>query len=226
MRPNSSLRTRDFMAASQRDALDSGDAAKIQAADEAALAEAILASLAEKEKDNVQYNTATQADRADQAGPTEANSVPDASDTRSTMADLRQKQWENTDLLRSWLDSSGFDIVKNRGGGHNDCLLISLLQHATGDYRSEHRAEVKQCRHTLMALDPHIKRDTALASMSDGIGKLIDWLNEDKRCDLRVAIVAPALEGEPTYHFYGNGKRYVVIFDQSGHYEAVVPRRI
>lgn len=222
MNPTSSPRFHDLLSTRQRSALDSGDDAAMKVADDAALAEAILASLAEMENVKEQYNEASLTDATSPAPNPPPNST---ASNGSTMDEMLQKQRENTDLLRSWLDANGFDIVKNGGGGHNDCLLISLLQHATGDYRSEHRAEVEQCRNTLMVLDEMIKRDSALPSMSEDIGKLVDWLNEDKQCNLRVAIVAPGLGGEPTYHFYGKGTRYAMIFDQSGHYDAVVPRR-
>lgn len=225
MKPNSSHPLSRFMTAQQIAASKSDNAAGMQAADDAALAEAILASLKEQEKVTVQTDVVTDDDLLEQAKRESLAQQDDHAPTASPTAEWRELQRVNTDKLRSWLDANGFDVVKNGGGGHNDCLLISLLQHATGNYDSEHAAEVKSCRAFLNKLDPSIERNDVLPGMHEAIGKLVDELNKGKDEKLRVAIVAPGKNGEATYHYYGEGKRYAMIFDQTGHFEAVVPRR-
>ncbi len=232
MKPTTSLRVEDLWSEKQLSARASGDVAAMQAADDAALAEAILASLKEQEKLTVQYNNVNPADIAAQKNQIQTANVDRDAATRSKKnADeyLRIHQ-ENTGLLLSWLDANGFDIVENRGNGKNDCLLISLLQHANNNYGSEHLTDVEHYRQALMALDPTIKRFSELPSTSDAIRTLVNWINEDKQCNLRVAIVAPGLQGEPTYHYYGadpedEKTRYVMIIEKPGHFEAVVARR-
>jgi hypothetical protein len=56
-----------------------------------------------------------------------------------------------------------------------------LLQHATGDDRSEHRAEVEHNREALMSLDSSSGRNDSLPSMSPAIEQLIDKINADKK---------------------------------------------
>lgn len=214
-----------FLTAQQRAAMDSGDELAMQAADDAAMAEAILASLAEQENLIKHYSNASDAAPVSPGTPATPTTEGKAASTGAGMAELVQIQRDNTERLRGWLHANGFDIIKNRGGGHNDCLLISLLQHATGDYRSEHRSDVAYYREYLMGIDPSIDRNDSLPSMSDAIQLLIEKINADKQAHLRVAFVAPGLEGEPTFHYYGSGSRYAIIFDQSGHFDAVVPRR-
>lgn len=225
MKPTSPHSRSPFLTDQQRAALSSGDSTAMQAADDAALAEAILASLAQQENESVQYNAVTEDELVEQAKRESlAYQGNNAGSASPTISDYEQ-QMINTEKLHSWLDANGFDVVKNGGGGHNDCLLISLMQHATGDYETEHAADVDDCRAFLNRLDPTIQRDDALPAMHHAIGKLVDKINNEKNCELRIAIVAPGIDGEPTYHYYGKGTRFAMIFDQSGHFDAVVPRR-
>ena len=225
MKPTSPLRTDDLLSAQQLSARASGNAGAMQVADDAALAEAILASLAEQEKETVQTDTVTDDDLLAQAKRESLAQQDDDTAPALSTATWRKLQEKNTKALRDWLDTHGFDVVKNHGGGHNDCLLISLMQHATGNYDSEHSADVESFRVFLNRLDPSIQRNDALPGMHEAIRKLVDELNKGKDDKLRIAIVAPGKNGEPTYHYYGEGTRYAMIFDQTGHFEAVVPRR-
>ncbi len=225
MKPTSPQSRPKFLTDQQYAAMASGDAAAMQLADDAALAEAILASLKEQETVTVQTDTVTDDDLLEQAKRESLAQPGNEASLVSPTAEWRELQRVNTDKLRSWLDANGFDIVKNGGGGHNDCLLISLMQHATGNYDSEHAADVESCRVFLNKLDPSIQRNDALPGMHGAIGKLVDELNQGKDDRLRIVIVAPGRNGEATYHYYGEGKRYAMILDQTGHFEAVVPRR-
>ena len=76
-----------------------------------------------------------------------------------------------------------------------------------------------------MRWDKTIKINDPLPSSGKHIEDLIDLILEEKKCTRRFAIAGPGLGSEPSWHFYGKGKEYAIIFDQSGHYEAVIPRR-
>lgn len=225
MRPTS---THEFLSSSQQTAWKSGNRESIQAADDAALAQGIMASLGELEELQTQDDT-TSDDDLIQAAIAESlktsgkgRSPIDQQKNAEAYSDL---QAQKTSGLRTWFAQNGFDIIYNSGGGSNNCLLISLLQHATGDFRSEHTAEVNQYRQQLMKWDKTIKKDDPLPSSGKLIEDLIELVLKDKKCNRRFAIAGPGLGTQPSWHFYGSGKDYAIIFDQSGHYEAVVPRR-
>jgi hypothetical protein len=225
MRPDSSSQ---FLTTSQQTAWRSGNRELIQAADDAALAQAIMASLAELEKQQTQEDTTSEDDLIQAAitaslkSSGKASSPADQQKNTEAYLDL---QAQKTAGLRIWFDKHGFDVIPNSGGRSNNCFLISLLQHATGDYRSEHAAEVSHYRQQLMQWDKTIKANDPLPSSGKLIENLIELVLKDKKCNRRFAIAGPSLGSEPSWHFYGKGKDYAIIFDQSGHYEAVIPRQ-
>lgn len=213
----------NFITDSQKTAWESGDAKAIKAADDAALAQAVLASLAEHEVSQTVDDPVTEDDLINEAieESLKPNEKTDAAENRRHYDDLQSRK---TDGLRKWFRLHGFDIVRNGGGAANNCLLISLLQHITGDYRSEHAADVNKYRQQLMAWDKSIKQYDPLPSTGNLIMRLIDLIIKDKKSERRIAIAAPGVGDSPTYHFYGRGPDYAIILDQSGHYEAAVPR--
>jgi hypothetical protein len=76
-----------------------------------------------------------------------------------------------------------------------------------------------------MRWDKTIEENDPLPSYGKHIEDLIELILKEKKCTRRFAIAGPGLGSEPSWHFYGKGKEYAIIFDQSGHYEAVIPRR-
>lgn len=225
MQPTS---THQFLSASQQTAWQSGNREAIQAADDAALAQAIMASLAQLEELQTQDDTTSDDDLIQTAIAESLKTSGKGGspiDQQKNAEDYRDRQAQKTAGLLTWFQSNGFDVVHNSGGGSNNCLLISLLQHATGDYRSEHAAEVHHYRQQLMKWDQTIKKNDPLPSSGKLIEDLIELVLKDKKCNRRFAIAGPGLGTQPSWHFYGSGKDYAIIFDQSGHYEAVVPRR-
>ena len=55
-----------------------------------------------------------------------------------------------------WLKDRGVQVIGNDGGAANNCLIISLVQHATGDFDSEHPEHAAAIRAALVAQFPHI----------------------------------------------------------------------
>jgi hypothetical protein len=225
MRPDSSSQ---FLTTSQQTAWRSGNREAIQAADDAALAQAIMASLAELEKQQTQDDTTSEDDLIQAATTASLKSSGKASspaDQKKNTEAYLDLQAQKTAGLRIWFEKHGFDVIPNSGGRSNNCFLISLLQHATGDYRSEHAAEVSHYRQQLMKWDKTIKANDPLPASGKLVENLIELVLKDKKYNRRFAIAGPSLGAEPSWHFYGKGKDYAIIFDQSGHYEAVIPRR-
>jgi hypothetical protein len=116
MKPTSSSRFTDWLTPSQRSTIASGDVTAIRAADDAALAEAILASLAEEETQTMQYNKVTDEDLIAQA---KRDSLPyhDARPASTPpIASLIEVRRPSTSKLSAWPDEHGFDILENGGG--------------------------------------------------------------------------------------------------------------
>ena len=138
----------------QRNALTSGDDHKQQKADDRALAEGILASLQTEaeastpapEKSTTSTNKPASAPKSADRTRSEKQPAP-----QSKKTSIREEHYQaNRALakrLHGWLDDHGFEIIKNKGGNDaTSCLLISLMQHAKGDYNSEHSADVDNLR--------------------------------------------------------------------------------
>jgi hypothetical protein len=212
-----------FITSTQKSAWDSGDSEAIRAADDAALAQAILDSLAELEVSQAVSDPVTEDDLI-KAAIEESLSTSSSATHASKRVRYDELQAKKTAEMKNWFDNNGFDIVRNTGGGANNCLLISITQHATGNYDSEHDSEVNAYRKLLMDSDSSIDAYGPLPSSGPAIEGLIDQILKKTGKQLRFAIAGPGTGNEPMFHFYGKGKDYAIIFDQSGHYEAVVPR--
>lgn len=142
---------------------------------------------------------------------------------------LEQATASATDVaaLDRQLQRHGLSRMPNDGNGANDCLLIALLQHATGDYTASHEGLVGHYRKRLAAV-PEL--DAAAGEPLIGNGpaarQLVDMLNEnpDLRPKLEVALVS-MVDGVPIEERIpapaGEASRTVLIVDQGGHFEAV-----
>ena len=222
----------EYASPAQQRALETNDAESLQIADDEALAWAIQASLNEQaESPALQNKTPSDAiakqiandeaiARAMQAGEkTEKNS----SKTNSIAGDLLRAQSLITNKLRAWFNQNGYRVIPNNGKSNN-CLLISLLQHTTGDYTSQHSEEAAKYKSILEAqskgdiglLDP-LYSDTAL------ITELIDRIGRDHGREMSVNFCFADAEGNLAQRTVGSGLNPVWIFDQGGHFEAVLP---
>lgn len=216
----------DFLTSAQLSAWGSKDSKAIEAADDEALAQALLASLAEVEKVGVRENEVTEDDliRAAIDESLKTDKKTSEKQVARNQHEYLDQQAVKTAGMKVWFEKNGFDIVRNGGGAANNCLLISILQHVTGDYGTEHAADVNHYRKKLMEWDKSIGKYDPLPSSGKTIKRLINLITREKKVERRIVIAGPGIGNDPTYHFYGKGKDYAVIFDQSGHYEAVVPR--
>lgn len=143
----------------------------------------------------------------------------------------REAQQKLNNQLRQWFDTNGFDVKPNSGNSNN-CLIISMLQHVTGDYHSDHVAQASHYKQKLaeqsgneIGTSEALHSDTALTTwMTEQINR--DYFGEQKQRYVCFWMVTADLDGKPAVRSVGEGQRAAVIFDGAGHYEAVVARDI
>ncbi len=141
----------------------------------------------------------------------------------------REAQQKLNSQLRHWFDTNGFDVKPNSGNSNN-CLIISMLQHVTGDYHSDHVNQASHYKQKLaqqsrdeISTRQALHSDTALTSW------LINQINQDyfgqqKDHYFCFWMVTADLDGKPAVRSIGEGQRAAAILDGAGHYEAVVAR--
>lgn len=143
----------------------------------------------------------------------------------------REAQQKLNGQLRHWFDTNGFDVKPNSGNSNN-CLIISMLQHVTGDYHSDHVDQASHYKQQLAQQSGHeIKTSHPLHSDTVLTSWLIDQINHDyfgQQKDRYVCfwMVTADLDGKPAVRSIGEGQRTAIILDGAGHYEAVVARDI
>lgn len=129
--------------------------------------------------------------------------------------------------LKSWLKNHGFE-VKSNNGNRNNCLIISVLQHASGNYDSNHQSEARHYKQKLVEWSGGKEKDSwGLYSDDDLFQKLIAEINRDYFKDqkteyLRFKLVTADQDGNPAVREVGEGPRMAGIVDGGGHYEAYI----
>lgn len=121
------------------------------------------------------------------------------------------------------LAQSGLRVVRN-DGDHSNCLLISLLQHATGDYSRNHLARADAIRNQLFA-ERLIRLNEPMLFTGPETRRALEIVNGN-------SAVTPALRVYSISDVAGTiavdriaspyrSSRDVVIWDQGGHFEAI-----
>ena len=207
-------------------------AESLQIADDQALAQAIQASLNEQtQSPALQNKTPTDAiakqianDEAIARAMQDNKKEAKAADHNTFYNEARGPAYIISNKLRNWLNQEGYRIVRN-SGGNNNCLLISLLQHATGDYTSQHSEKAAYYKSILEEQSKgDLGRLDSLYSDTPLITALIKRIGQDHgRHDLSVNFCFPDIEGNLAQRNVGSGTNPVWIFDQGGHFEAVLP---
>lgn len=127
------------------------------------------------------------------------------------------------------LRRAGMHAVPNDGitdGGINNCFLISVLQHATGNFESSHPARVDQYRDILVTA-PHARlaANEKVSAGSTAARMLVDLINGDPDVQPKLKVeVISELNGVVHRDRLGSDARdarTVVIWDRGGHFEAV-----
>lgn len=239
----------NFATQEQRQALATGNKDALQKADERALAAAVLASLADIKDESLiktpslmsvstKKSSFPAKESSDQKNisPKPTKETSDQKNIPSKPATLTEDYYEAnrkiTSQLRGWFHNHGFSIVHNSGRNLN-CLLISMMQHKTGNYDSEHDADVDDLRQKVKDYtEKHYPNnpsmnDYSLNSDDDLTVELMKEINKgitDPQEKFSFYFVTADSDGEPSWRRRGDGHKVAIIFDQGGHYEAVVPR--
>jgi hypothetical protein len=131
---------------------------------------------------------------------------------------------ENYDDVRTklshWLEQHGIQVLKNGGGGRNSCLIISLLQHATGRLRvnQETVAKLKELLscYSISEYDSLLPDDEAFKA-------LITEINKRYQTNMKPVFLV-ASDDDPPFIMLESpfGANQVVIWDQLGHFEALI----
>ncbi len=139
------------------------------------------------------------------------------------------KQRSLIEKLKDVLQKKGYDIHPNKGDQHN-CLIISMLQHVTGDYHGEHTEKARHYKKLLVEKSGGTEKTSNALHSDDPLTRwLIETINRDyfgeaKDKYVKFKFVSADLNGEPAVRTIGEGKRVGGIVDLAGHFEAYTGR--
>lgn len=124
-----------------------------------------------------------------------------------------------------WFEQRGISAAYNSGSGM-DCLIISLLQHATGRYDRASEPELAETaaryRAQLAQTYPEIEQgDRMLYDDEPALEALIRTVNRDYRADMNVQLIAPSAEGPVRFQASALGTQPVGIVMFGNHFQAV-----
>ena len=239
--PDDQTALETYLTETQKAALHSTSAQEIEYANEEALQMAIAASLSTDERDTDTAHTEQQkaalqkpSNKDIEQAEDEALQLAIALSLSTEQQDLdtgRRANQKLIDKLKHCLSTHGFDVKPNSANSSN-CLIISMLQHVTGDYHSNHvdkatyyKRQLAQKSGEEIETSPSLHSDTKLTSW------LIDQINQDyfgqqKDRYFYFRMVTADLDGKPAVRPIGEGQRTAIILDGGGRYEAVVARNI
>lgn len=133
-------------------------------------------------------------------------------------------------LLKKNFIQRGYEFVKNSAKNHN-CLIISILQHLTGDYESSHDEKAANYRGRL---NKHLKSNLNAEQKKkflhndllhvDHLGWLLEEMAKDELLNKKrptVEIWSADANGEPFTFPIGEGPDKFIIFHGADHFEAV-----
>lgn len=120
--------------------------------------------------------------------------------------------------LRTWLADNDIAVIPNAGRGNN-CLIISLLQHATGNYADVHHAKAQEIRN-LLEHDGMLHCDNA-----EEFAVVLALINAEYGTNMRPYFVQASKLWTPYVLPEADiGEDPVMIWHQGNHYEALVAK--
>lgn len=158
-------------------------------------------------------------------GPTTA-STAEAPTTNPALDDQRRMMMgEGRAETLQWFDQRGIRAAYN-SGSRMDCLIISLLQHATGRYDSASEPELARMaahyRAQLAQTYPEIQQgDRMLYDDELAFEALIRTVNRDYRADMNVQLITPSSDGPVRFQTSELGTQPVGIVMFGNHFQAV-----
>lgn len=145
---------------------------------------------------------------------------------------LHARQRTKDQLLKKNYVEKGYRFVDSKVANHN-CLITSILQHATNDYTQKHGKLAQEYRAKLNAhLQEPLTRAQKKKFLPDDLldAHHTEWLltemakeKQFKARDLAVELWVAGYKGEPVRFTFGDGKNRAIIFNSTDHFEAVIP---
>lgn len=141
---------------------------------------------------------------------------------------LNSEMAEGNNRFRDWAKSNDLKIVPNTGHGNN-CALLSLMQHASGNYDAAYRETAQAIKEELAEKFPdEVKSKDAMldASMDrQSFRYALRKINEMFHVDMDVYVIQAGNSGLPVMaepRAPVPGKTPVVLWNSGAHFEAVV----
>ena len=130
--------------------------------------------------------------------------------------------------FRDWAKSNDLQIATNTGHGNN-CALLSLMQHASGNYHADYREMAEEIKAELAEKFPEEVEGTCAmldASMDrQSFRYALQKINEKFHVNMDVYVIQAGYNGLPVMAEPRNpasGKTPVVLWNSGSHFEAVV----
>ncbi|MFI5342710.1 MAG: hypothetical protein ACHQUC_00645 [Chlamydiales bacterium] len=144
------------------------------------------------------------------------------------VADHQAALIKNNDLFKSWLKDK--DLVSTKTSGENDnCLINTLIQHATGNYNLDSFGDTNEVRGWIEAKFPG--NPSALLEDEPRALEAIAYINQKYGAHLLVCFIQANEDGSPlisTIVKEADGPEMqhpVVIWQQGGHYVAIAAQQ-
>lgn len=133
---------------------------------------------------------------------------------------------QHADATHRWFNARGIEAAPNSGATGMDCLIIALLQHASGRYDAAAEPLLaEQARHHREALSrvhPEIQRDDGMLYDDEpAIRTLLQMLNERYGVSLDPQLVLPSADGPVRLPSQGAGDHPVGIVLFGNHFQAL-----
>lgn len=161
--------------------------------------------------------------RPAQSASTRAVGEPETSPALEAQRDMMMGAGRDETLR--WFAQRGISAAYNSGHGM-DCLIISLLQHATGRYDTESEPELAalaaRYRAQLAQTYPEIEQgDRMLYDDEPAVEALIRAVNRDYHADMNVQLIMPRADGPIRFQASELGAQPVGIVMFGNHFQAV-----
>jgi hypothetical protein len=217
-------------------AIKSGNAANIARADAEALDEAIARSLQITEKSPAPAQDKSVNTEKDNQALIDYKNPLTPKQSEVSGAQFNGEQRKRDEALIKKYKGEGYQFIKSSNNDHN-CLIVSILQHLTGDYREasikKHLEDASKYRQWLNAqltrnLSSEQKSNFYKFTMlhADDLNLLLPEMKKEPRFkdkDLTVEIWTAGKNGEKVSYDVGAGSERFLIFQKTDHFVAVIP---
>lgn len=170
---------------------------------------------------------AAEPERAFSARPAQAAlSAQESDEPRELQRQRDMMMGAGRDETLRWFQQRGIRAADNSGHASMDCLIISLLQHATGRYdEQDEPALARRAAHYRAALArdyPEIERgDRMLYDDEPAVAALLRGINRDYGVSMNLQLIMPSSDGPVRFQASGLGEHPVGVAMFGNHFQAV-----